>query len=98
MEEDGKLIRLFPVPFRLVDDEKQFKKWQWIKARVEKASKDHRPESHKVFVDTIVCEGEPRGGLAPSFPFSRSRAFSAASRSSARRASALVKASPVRNA
>jgi hypothetical protein len=44
MEEGGRLIRLFPVPFRLVDDEKQFKKWQWIKARVEKARNDHRPE------------------------------------------------------
>lgn len=47
------------MPFRLVDDEKQFKKWQWIKARVEKARNDHRPESHKVFVDTIECEGGP---------------------------------------
>jgi len=59
MEQDGRLIRLFPVPFRLVSDDKQFKKWQWISARIEKASKDHRPESHKVFVDTIQCEGEP---------------------------------------
>jgi hypothetical protein len=59
MEEGGRLIRLFPVPFRLVDDDKQFKKWQWIKVRIEKARNDHRPESHKVFVDTIVCEGQP---------------------------------------
>jgi hypothetical protein len=49
----------FPGTFRLVDDERQFKKWQWIKVRVEKAKNDHRPESHKVFVDTIDCEGEP---------------------------------------
>jgi hypothetical protein len=28
MTEDGKLIRLYPVPFRLVSDEQQFKKWQ----------------------------------------------------------------------
>jgi hypothetical protein len=59
MEQDGCLIRLFPVPFRLVSDDKQFKKWQWIKARIEKASNDHRPESHKLFVDTIQCEGDP---------------------------------------
>jgi len=59
LEENGGLIRLFPVPFRLVDDEKQFKKWQWIQVRVQKAKDDHRPESHKIFVDTIVCEGEP---------------------------------------
>src|ERR1700733_10763067 len=59
MEEDGSLIRLYPVPFRLDDDKKQFKKWQWIKVRVEKAKNDKRPESRKTFVDTIVCEGEP---------------------------------------
>jgi hypothetical protein len=59
MEENGRLIRLFPVPFRLVSDDKQFKKWQWITARVVKASNDHRQESHKLFVDTIICDGDP---------------------------------------
>ena len=52
MTEDGRLIRLYPVPFRLVSDDQQFKKWQWITARFEKARDDHRPESHRVFVDT----------------------------------------------
>jgi len=56
MNEDGGLIRLYPVPFRLVSDEKQFKKWQWINVRLEKAPADHRPESHKVYVDTIECD------------------------------------------
>jgi hypothetical protein len=59
MTEDGKLIRLYPVPFRLVSDEQQFKKWQWITARFEKARDDHRPESHRVFVDTITCDADP---------------------------------------
>ncbi len=59
MEEDGSLIRLFPVPFRLVEDDAQFKKWQWITARVEKASKDARLESHRIFVDTIVPDRAP---------------------------------------
>jgi hypothetical protein len=59
VESNGSLIRLFPVPFRLVSDDKQFKKWQWITARIEKASNDHRPESHKLFVDTINCDADP---------------------------------------
>jgi len=59
MEEDGRLIRLFPVPFRLIGDGKKFKKWQWITTRVDKAPKDHRPESHKIFVDTIAVDGGP---------------------------------------
>ncbi|MGL6251134.1 MAG: hypothetical protein ACRC3F_09465 [Billgrantia desiderata] len=53
MEEDGSLIRLYPVPFRLVNEKQQFRKWQWIRARVEKSPNDHRPESHRIFVDTI---------------------------------------------
>ena len=56
VESNGKAIRLFPVPFRLIDGKAQFKKWQWITARVTKAKKDHRRESHNIGVDTIVCE------------------------------------------
>ncbi|WP_447940971.1 hypothetical protein [Pseudoxanthomonas mexicana] len=53
--QSGAMRRLFPVPFRMVEDRQQFQKWQWIDVRVEKANKDHRPESHKVYVDTINC-------------------------------------------
>ena len=59
MAEDGRLVRLFPVPFRLVEDDRQFKKWQWIRARVRRAQDDRRPESHRISVDTIELEGEP---------------------------------------
>ncbi len=59
MTEAGKLIRLFPVPFRLIADEQQFRKWQWVTTLVEKSRDDHRPESHRIFVDQIDCEGEP---------------------------------------
>jgi hypothetical protein len=59
MREDGSLVRLFPVPFRLINDEDQFRKWQWISVRIEKSKKDHRAESHKIFVDTIQCDPHP---------------------------------------
>jgi hypothetical protein len=51
----GKAVRLFPIPFRMVNDKQQFKKWQWVNVRIVKAPKDHRPESHRVYVDTIEC-------------------------------------------
>ncbi len=54
MEENGSLIRLYPVPFRLVGKDQQFAKWQWIEATIEKSPFDHRPESHKIGIDTIV--------------------------------------------
>jgi len=53
VSEDGLMRRLFPVPFRLLQDGQQFKKWQWIAARVKKTANDHRPESHRIYVDTI---------------------------------------------
>ncbi|WP_293856550.1 hypothetical protein [Sphingomonas sp. SCN 67-18] len=59
MLENGSLIRLFPVPFRLIRDGQQFKKWQWISAQIYRANDDRRPESHKIYVDTIQLEGPP---------------------------------------
>ncbi|MDR3527865.1 MAG: hypothetical protein P4L57_11345 [Rhizomicrobium sp.] len=56
LEENGKLVRLYPVPFRLIANNVKFKKWQWITATIEKAKKDHRPESHRIGVDTIICD------------------------------------------
>jgi hypothetical protein len=47
--------RLYPVPFRMIEEGQQFKKWLWIEVLVEKANKDHRLESHKLYVDTITC-------------------------------------------
>ncbi|CAN5299197.1 hypothetical protein BH10PSE16_BH10PSE16_01210 [soil metagenome] len=55
INQDGSMRRLYPVPFRMIEEGQQFKKWQWINVRVEKANKDHRPESHKLYVDTITC-------------------------------------------
>jgi len=55
ISQDGVMRRLYPVPFRMIEEGQQFKKWQWIDVRVEKANKDHRPESHKLYVDTIAC-------------------------------------------
>lgn len=53
--EDGSMRRLYPVPFRMIEEGKQFKKWQWIDVLVEKANKDHRPESHRLDVGTLQC-------------------------------------------
>jgi hypothetical protein len=55
INEQGTMRRLYPVPFRLIEEGQKFKKWQWIDVRVEKANADHRTESHKLFVDTITC-------------------------------------------
>lgn len=57
--ETGELLRLFPLPFRMLADDKKFKKWQPIEALIEKAKEDRRPESHRIFTDTISILGDP---------------------------------------
>jgi hypothetical protein len=49
---EGEWIRLFPIPYRLMDQEKRFSKWQWIEVSALRATNDPRPESYKLNVDT----------------------------------------------
>jgi hypothetical protein len=51
--EDDKWIRLFPVPYRFLDQDKRFRKYQYIEANVTKAASDTRPESHKIDIESI---------------------------------------------
>jgi hypothetical protein len=55
--EDGSWIRLYPLPFRKLDNEQKYKKYQWIAADIERNTADFRSESYKVVnIDTItVC-------------------------------------------
>jgi hypothetical protein len=80
MDPNGRLIRLFPVPFRLIDGAQQFKKWQWVSARIDRAIGDRRRESHKLFVDTVKFNGEPlstaRDWQARRDPLSKLKVFS----------------------
>ena len=46
-------IRLYPIPFRDLDDNKRFKKYNVIRVNVRKAIDDKRPESYKVNVGSI---------------------------------------------
>ncbi len=49
----GEMRRLFPLPYRYLQGDQQFQKWQWINARIRKASKDARPESFNIDSDSI---------------------------------------------
>lgn len=53
--------RLYPVPFRLLDGEHQFNKWEWIQASVSPAKGDKRPESRRIDVTTIGRPGKRIG-------------------------------------
>ena len=46
--EDGSWIRIYPMPFRKLDYEKQYQKYQWLEAPLEKNQSDTRPETYHV--------------------------------------------------
>lgn len=53
MTEDGHLLRLYPIPFRMITSDQQFRKWQWVTATIRHPREDHRPESHRVDIETL---------------------------------------------
>lgn len=50
-------IRLYPIPFRDLDNNQKFKKYNIIEVKTIKARNDHRPESFRVDRDTIKVAG-----------------------------------------
>lgn len=48
-KEDGSWIRIYPIPFRKLDYDNQYKKWQWIELNLVKNKKDFRPESYRPY-------------------------------------------------
>lgn len=53
--DDGKWIRLYPIPHRFLDGKSQFKIFDWIEVNAAKRpiSKDRRPESYSVDSESI---------------------------------------------
>jgi hypothetical protein len=58
--DKGQWLRLFPVPWRLLEKDRRFRKYQWVDVTVTKA-KDARPESYKLKPDGISIISEPLG-------------------------------------
>lgn len=56
IEEDGGFIRLYPINFRYMERNKQYKKYDWIEVECEK-SKDPRKESYKPNLKSIKIVG-----------------------------------------
>ena len=63
VREDGSWIRLYPVPFRGLEEKEQYKKFDWIECGVSKNASDNRPES---FRPTDLTELVVRGHMSTS--------------------------------
>jgi hypothetical protein len=47
VREDGSWVRLYPIPFRLLDYENRYHKFDWIETTLVRNSKDPRPETYR---------------------------------------------------
>jgi hypothetical protein len=56
--DNGEWLRLFPVPWRYLAAEQQFRRYQWVELTVTKA-RDPRPESYKLTQNGIKILTEP---------------------------------------
>lgn len=54
--EDGKWVRLYPLPLRSLPSNQQFRKWQWVEMETMPTRRDKRPESRCPLLDTIVMK------------------------------------------
>jgi len=47
LRPDGTWVRLYPVPFRRLEEQQQYNKYDWLECRIVKQQKDRRPESFR---------------------------------------------------
>lgn len=59
INEAGEWRRLYPVQFRQLHEEQQYRKFQWVEADISKSTRDARPESYKVLQETLKVVDEP---------------------------------------
>ena len=60
--DDGSWVRVYPLPFRKLDYETRYKKYQWMELPLEKNVSDPRPESYKITdLSKVQLIGEPIG-------------------------------------
>lgn len=54
IDESGQMVRIYPIPFRLLAEGKQYRKWQWISGDTWRTTQDRRPESRKINYPDMV--------------------------------------------
>ncbi|MEW6302674.1 MAG: hypothetical protein AB1705_04335 [Verrucomicrobiota bacterium] len=58
VREDGSWVRLYPVPFRRLDETEQYKKYDWLECDLVRGRKDPRPETrHPADMKQLVPVG-----------------------------------------
>src|SRR5689334_9963719 len=47
VREDGTWVRMYPVPFRRLEEKQQYKKFDWLHCRLVRNTSDPRPETYR---------------------------------------------------
>lgn len=72
VREDGSWVRIYPVPFRRLDEPAQYKKFDWIDCKLVKSGSDVRPETrHAADLKALV----PVGNLSTASNWRERRAL-----------------------
>ena len=45
--DDGSWVRIYPSPFRFLNNDQRYRKYQWVELDLERNPKDRRPESYR---------------------------------------------------
>lgn len=56
--DEGKWLRFHPVPYRFLDPDQRFRKYQWVQVRISKGS-DPRPKSYKLSPGSLQVLSRP---------------------------------------
>ena len=58
--DNGNWVRIYPLPFRKLDFENRYKKYQWMELELTKNTEDPRPESYRITdIDSVALLDEP---------------------------------------
>ena len=58
LREDGSWVRIYPVPFRLLEEINRYKLFEWIECPLERNPKDFRPETFRLLDPSQIRRGE----------------------------------------
>lgn len=64
---DGKWRRQYPVPYRILEGDQQFRRWDWIEYEYTSGKNDKRKESQKVDAHTLGVTGSIKKSERASF-------------------------------
>jgi hypothetical protein len=79
ISRDGSFTRLYPVPFRLLDEKEQYERWDVIRVSVYRDTKDLRPESWHLEPSTTIVIKESVKSEAARWEWMRQSVYNSTS-------------------